>query len=262
MKNLLIAFILSLFAVACSQVNTGEVGIKTTRGQVSGPALSAGLYWYMPGVTEMHILNTKVQTVEQDSQAASRDLQNVQTQITLNYHLGTQDPIGHYTRLGDDQYKNENSIVKPAMSEAFKSVVAQYTAEELITKREAVSNAVVEALANRLKQYDFYVDSVSVTNFQFSKAYSEAVEAKQVAEQNAGKAKNDLTRIQVEAQQKVAEAKGQADAMNLQKSVVTPELIELKQLEIQAKMIDKWNGQFPTTYMGDKNPMMLLNAGK
>ena len=262
MKNLLITFILSLFVVACSQVNTGEVGIKTTQGKVSGSGLSPGLYWYMPGISQIHILNTKVQTVEQDSQAASRDLQNVQTQITLNYHLGTQDPVGHYTRLGDNQSQIEAAIVKPAMSEAFKSVVAQYTAEELITKREAVSNAVVDTLANRLKQYDLYVDSVSVTNFQFSKAYSEAVEAKQVAEQNAGKAKNDLTRIMVEAQQKVAEAKGQADAMNLQKQVVTPELIELKQLEIQSKMIDKWNGEFPTTYMSSQNPMLLLNAGK
>lgn len=259
-KILLLSSILSVSA--CSQIDTGEVGIKTTQGKVSGNALSPGLYFYMPGISSIHILTTRVQTVEQDSQAASKDLQNVQTQITLNYHLGMQDPIAHYTRLGDDQIRIENTIVKPAMSEAFKAVVAQFTAEELITKREAVSNMIITVLGNRLKQYDLFVDSISITGFKFSDAYSSAIEAKQVAEQNANKAKNDLQRIQVEAQQKVVEAKAQADAMALQKQVVTPELIQLKQLEIQQKIADKWNGAYPATYVGNPNALPLLQVGK
>lgn len=257
-----LAVLIALFLVSCSQINTGEVGIQTTYGKVSGPALAPGMYWYIPGVSTVHVLNTKVQTVEQQSQAASKDLQNVLTQITLNYHLGAQDPIGHYTRLGDNQDQIEASIVKPAMSEAFKAVVAQYAAEELVTKRDRVSNAIVESLSQKLKQYDLYVDSVSVTNFSFSEAYSSAIEAKQVAEQNANKAKNDLTRIQVEAQQKVVEAKAQADSMQLQKQVVTPELLDFKRLEIQKIMVEKWSGAFPTTYMSNQNPMMMLNMGK
>lgn len=260
MKKMLISLLI-LSAVACSQVDTGEVGIKTTYGKVSSGALSPGLYWYIPGVSDIHILNTKVQTVEQDSQAASRDLQNVQTQLTLNYHLGAQDPIGHYSRLGSDQNDIEIKIVKPAMSEAFKSVVAQYNAEELITKREAVSNTIVSTLSARLKQYDLFVDSVSVTNFKFSDAYANAVEAKQVAEQDANRAKNVLQKAQIEAQQKVVEAKAQADAMTLQRQVVTPELIQLKQLEIQSKMIDKWNGAYPTTYVGSSTNIPLVNLG-
>lgn len=262
MKKLISTLLLGLLLTACSQIDTGEVGIKTTYGKVTGQALSPGMYFFMPGVSSIHILNTKVQTVEQDSQAASKDLQNVQTQITLNYHLGTQDPIAHYTRLGDNQEQIETSIVKPAMNEAFKAVVAQFTAEELITKREAVSNMIINVLGNRLKQYDLYVDSISITGFKFSDAYSGAIEAKQVAEQNANKAKNDLQRIQVEAQQKVVEAQAQAQAMQLQKQVVTPELIQLKQLEIQAEIAKKWNGAYPTTYVGSPNTLPLLNVGK
>lgn len=248
---------------ACSQVETGEVGVKTSFGKVDNTALTPGLYWYMPGVSKINILSTRVQTVEADSQAASKDLQNVQTQLTLNYHLGTQDPVSHFVRLGADQTTIENNIVKPAMSEAFKAIVAQYNAEELITKRDAVSTNITDLLNKKLKQYDLYVDSISVTNFKFSDAYAQAIEQKQVAEQNANKAKNDLQRITVEAQQRVVEAQADAQAMSLRKQAVTPELIQLKQLEIQAQMITKWNGQLPTYMMGNSSPMsMMLNVGK
>lgn len=262
MKKLTL-LIMAAGVAACSQVETGEVGVKTSFGKVDGNALSPGLYWYMPGISRINILSTRVQTVEQDSQAASKDLQNVQTQLTLNYHLGTQDPVSHFVRLGADQTTIENSIVKPAMSETFKAVVAQFNAEELITKRETVSNYITDTLNKKLKQYDLYVDSISVTNFKFSDAYAQAIEQKQVAEQNANKAKNDLQRINVEAQQTIVRAQAQAQAMQLQKQVATPELIQLKQLEIQSQMISKWNGQLPTYMMGSNNPTsMLLNVGK
>lgn len=259
MNKVLIALLAVTVITGCSRVNTGEVGIETTKEKVSSPPLSAGWYFFWPIYNKIHILNTRVQTVAQDSQAASSDLQNVQTQLTLNYHLGAEDPIGHYTRLGDDQTRIEITIVNPAMSEAFKAVVAQYTAEQLITKRREVRAAIQDTLAARLKQYDLYIDSVSITNFEFSPVFTAAIEAKQVAEQNANKAKNDLARITIEAQQKIVEAQAKAQAMQLQKQVVTPELIELKQMDIQSKMVDKWDGHFPATYMSGNNPMNLLN---
>jgi len=258
MKKLLLTTV-TLAIVGCSQINTGQVGVKTIWGKADNEAMQPGIYFYNPISSKIYKLNTKVETVETDSQAASKDLQNVQTQITVNYHLGTKDPIQHFIRLGADQDKIENTIVKPTISEAFKATVAQFSAEDLIVKRDIVSNLIESTLETKLSQYDLYVDSISITNFQFSKAYSEAVEAKQVAEQNANKAKNDLQRIQVEAQQKIVEAQAQAQAMQLQKQVVNADLIQLKQLEIQSKMIDKWNGQFPATYMGTNSPTTLLN---
>ncbi len=107
------------------------------------------------------------------------------------------------------------------------------------------------------------MDSISVTNFKFSDAYAQAIEQKQVAEQNANKAKNDLQRINVEAQQTVVKAQAQAQAMQLQKQVATPELIQLKRLEIQSQMVSKWNGRLPTYMMGSNNPTsILLNVGE
>jgi regulator of protease activity HflC (stomatin/prohibitin superfamily) len=259
MNKRIILAILATSLTGCSIVQNGTVGLQTTWGKVSSPPLSPGFYWYNPISSTIVILDTKVRTVADSSEAASKDLQNVQTQITLNYHLGALDPVNHFLRLGSDQLGLENNIVKPATSEAFKSIVAQFNAEELITKRELVSAQINVALAAKLKQYDLFVDSMSITNFSFSKGYSEAIEAKQIAEQHANKAKNDLNRITVEAQQKVVEARGQADAMQLQKSVVTPELIALKQLEIQSKMIEKWDGKLPTYSGASGNPMMMLN---
>lgn len=263
MKKLII--LLSIYVNGCAQIESGQIGVETHWGKAETTAYSPGVYFYNPISTTMYKLNTKVQTVEQYSQAASKDLQNVNTQITLNYHLGAQNPVEHYVRLGADQGSIEVSIVKPAMSETFKAIVAQYNAEELIVKRELVSNAIVNFLNNKLKQYDLYVDSVSITNFSFSDAYSKAIEAKQVAkqvaEQHASKAINDLTRIKVEAQQKIVEAQATATSMSLQRQVVTPELIQLKQLEIQSKMLDHWDGRLPTTMLGN-NATALFNVSK
>ena len=259
MKKILILSSLILSLTGCSRVNTGEIGIKTTNGTVNKEPLNTGLYFYFPVIQDIYKLNTRVQTTEGDSQAASKDLQNVQTQITLNYHLGTLNPVGYFTRLGSDQEKTEITIVKPAMSESFKAVVAQFNAEELVTKRDLVSQQINSLLNSKLKQYDLYVDSISITGFKFSEGYSQAIEAKQVAEQNANKAKNDLQRITVEAQQKVVEAQADAQAMNLRKQSVTPELIQLKQLEIQQQWVAKWNGQLPTYSFGGNSPNTMIN---
>jgi regulator of protease activity HflC (stomatin/prohibitin superfamily) len=255
----LIILLLIVLLNSYSVVQNGEVGIKTTWGKASNIPIHPGLYFYVPIGVKIVKLDTKVRTISQTSEAASRDLQNVDTKITLNYHLGALDPVNHFTRLGNDIEGLERNIVKPATSEVFKAIVSKYNAEELITKRDIVSNDITKALTSKLSQYDLFVDSMSITNFSFSKGYSEAIEAKQIAEQHANKAKNDLIRISIEAQQKVVEAKGQADAMLLQKAVITPELIELKQIEIQSKMVDKWSGNLPVTYMGSNNPMMMLN---
>ncbi len=254
MRKLLIALSGIITLTGCSQVDTGEVGIETNFGKVAGNALSPGIYFFNPISTSMHKLNTKVQTVEQDSQAASKDLQNVQTQLTLNYHLGAQDPISHYTRLGDNQAQIEASIVKPSMSEAFKATVAQYTAEELITKRGIVSTQIQDTLAQRLKQYDLYVDSVSITNFEFSKAFTAAIEGKQVAAQNFLKAENDYKTEKVKADMTVLAAKAVADSMQLQKQSITPELIEMEKAK-------RWDGKLPT-YVTAGAPMPFMSVGK
>jgi len=142
-----------------------------------------------------------------------------------------------------------------------KAVAARYTAEQLITKRDTVSNTIRDLLAEALKKYGLAVDEVSITDFSFSKEFDRAIESKQTAEQMALKAQRDLDRIRIEAEQKVAAAKAEAEALRVQKQVVSKELIELRQIEVQKIAVEKWNGVLPQV-TGNATPFINLKAEK
>jgi prohibitin 2 len=249
-------------AVSCSTIHSGEVGIKKTFGKVESDPLYAGIHFIIPFVSTIDKIDLHVQTAKvEEAHASSIDMQTVTTNVVVNYHVSINDIANYYIRVGNDQEVIQSTIIAPAIVEAFKSVIAQFGAEELITKRQTVSNLMTDNISKKLIKYNLVVDSVSIVSFKFDNDYAHAIEQKQVAQQNAEKAKNDLARIQVEAEQRIVEAKGQAEAMKTQRDVVTPELIQLKQLEIQSKMVDKWNGVLPNTIMGS-NPMSTFNINK
>jgi prohibitin 2 len=274
MKNkTLIQFIIggiiaSTFFVCLAQqelpksIQGGAVGIKKTFGKVESEPLYAGIHFIMPFVNSIDTIDLHVQTIKVDeAHASSIDMQTVTTNVVVNYHVSTNDVVNYYIRVGNDKNVIQSTIIAPAIVEIFKSVIAQFGAEELITKRQAVSNLMTNNISKKLMKYNLVVDSVSIVSFKFDDDYAHAIEQKQVAQQNAEKAKNDLARIQVEAEQKIVEAKSQAEAMKTQKEVVTAELIQLKQLEIQSKMVEKWNGVLPNTVMGS-NPMATFSINK
>src|SRR5207248_11545049 len=125
----------------------------------------------------------------------------------------------------------------PGMQEAIKASTAKFTAEELITKRELVRDEIKAQLKNRLKERNIVVDEFNIVNFEFSKVFNEAIEAKVTAEQQALAAKNKLEQIKFEAEQKVAEARGKAEAITIESNALrsNPQILELRALE-------KWNG--------------------
>lgn len=243
-----------LLASSCTQVNTGQIGIKTTFGAVTGDPLPPGIYFVAPFVTDVHSLNTRIITTVVNSEAASKDLQVVDTAITLNYNLSTHDPKEFFIRLGNNQDLINASIVSPAINETFKAVVAQFTAEQLISQRDLVSKSIEDLLTTKLKQYDLFIDSISITSFKFSDAFNEAIEAKVTAQQKVLTAENDLQRIKVEAQQKIAEAQANATAMQSQAQTVTPEILQME-------AIKKWDGHLPDVWSGSPLPF-LVKGGK
>src|SRR3990170_1067142 len=133
----------------------------------------------------------------------------------------------------------------PVMQKVVKAVTAKYSAEELITKRPAVSEAMRANLAERLMAHNIAVDAFSIVGFSFSKIFMEAIESKQTAEQLALKAKRDLDRIKIEAEQKLTTARAEAEALRLQRANISPDLIELRKIEANLKAIEKWNGILP-----------------
>ncbi len=224
------------------QIGPGERGIVLNFGAVQKNVLGEGLHFRVPVMQTIAIMDVKVQKAETGAASASADLQDVTSAVALNYHILPDKANIVYQTLG--VYFKER-IIDPAIQEVMKAVSAKYTAEELITKRAAVSEAIREALAERLLAYNIAVDAFSIISFSFSKVFTEAIESKQTAEQLALKAKRDLDRIRIEAEQTITAARAEAESLRLQRANISPDLIELRKIEANLKAIDKWNGILP-----------------
>jgi prohibitin 2 len=194
-----------------------------------------------------------VQKAVTDAASASSDLQDVTSSVALNYHVVPDKANVVYQTLG---VEFKERIIDPAIQEVMKAVSARYTAEELITKRAAVSEAMRENLAERLLAYNIAVDAFSIVSFSFSKVFTEAIEAKQTAEQLALKSKRDLERIKIEAEQKITAARAEAESLRLQRANISPDLIELRKIEANLKAIEKWNGILPQVTGGGAVPFI------
>lgn len=242
-----------LFLSPWVKVGAGERGVVLNFGAVQKNVLGEGLHFRIPIMQEVIPIDVKVQKAVTDAASASADLQDVTSSVALNYHVVPDKANVVYQTLGID-FKNR--IIDPAIQEVMKAVSARYTAEELITKRAAVSEAMRENLAERLLNYNIAVDAFSIVSFSFSKVFTEAIEAKQTAEQLALKSKRDLERIKIEAEQTVTAARAEAESLKLQKENISLDLIELRKVEANLKAIDKWNGILPQVTGGGAVPFI------
>jgi len=235
------------------QIGAGERGIVLNFGAVQKAVLKEGLHFRVPIMQEIVPMDVKVQKSLTNAAASSSDLQEVSSEVALNYHIVPDKANIVYQSIGI-QFKER--IIDPALQEVVKAVTAKYTAEELITKRPAVSEAMRANLAERLLAHNIAVDAFSIVGFSFSKIFMEAIESKQTAEQLALKAKRDLDRIKIEAEQKVTAAKAEAESLRLQRANISTDLIELRKIEANLKAIDKWNGILPQVTGGGAVPFI------
>ncbi len=224
------------------QIGAGERGIVLNFGAVQKDVLDEGLHIRIPIMQKVIPVDVKVQKAQVDAAAASSDLQDVSSTVAINYHIIPEKANIVYQSIGI-QFKER--IIDPAVQEVVKAVTAKYTAEELITKRPAVSDAMKLALTERLLEHNIAVDAFSIVGFSFSKIFMEAIESKQTAEQLALKAKRDLDRIKIEAEQTITAARAEAESLRLQKANISSDLIELRKIEANLKAIEKWNGILP-----------------
>jgi regulator of protease activity HflC (stomatin/prohibitin superfamily) len=252
---LIIVAILFVFLVfrPWVQVGAGERGVVLNFGAVQDTVLGEGLHFRMPIKQKVAIVDVKVQKATTDAASASSDLQDVTSSVALNFHVIPDKANVVYQTIG---VEFKERIIDPAIQEIMKAVSAKYTAEELITKRASVSDAMKEALTERLLAYNIAVDAFSIVAFSFSPVFTEAIEAKQTAEQLALKSKRDLERIKIEAEQKVAAAKAEAEALRLQRANISRDLIELRKVEANLKAIEKWNGILPQVTGGGAVPFI------
>ncbi|HAW49922.1 TPA: HflC protein [bacterium] len=223
-------------------ISPGHRGIVVQLGAVQNKVLPEGIHFRIPFIQWIVPMEVRIKKRETSADAASRDLQRTYSTIALNYHILPEMSNRVYQTIGKEY---EARIIDPAVQEVVKAVTAKFTAIELITQRENVKDEIKDFLTARLRTYNIIVDDFSIVDFQFSQEFTSAIEAKQVAEQQAFKAQRDLERIKIEAEQKITQAKAEAEALRLQKEQVTSQLVQLRQIEAQIKAIEKWNGILP-----------------
>lgn len=250
---IILFLIITLFS-SFKSVPTGFVGVKTQFGKVQGDMLNEGINFKIPYIEKIVLMDCRTKKVEVNNGAASKDLQDVDLKVAVNYGVDKKSANTLYQTVGVDY---EAIIVNPAILESIKSVTAKYTAEELITKRQEVSTLMFETLTTRLQNRGFTIVDLSITDLNFSAAYNQAIEQKQVAQQNAQKAQYELEKARVENQRKIENAKAEAEVMKLQNREITNKTLKLKELEIKEALIEKWNGQYPTTMLGDKSNILF-----
>lgn len=236
-KVLLALFMLALLTSFFVIVNAGERGVLLQFGAVRNTVLAEGIHPILPIVYTVKKLSVRVQSQEITAEASSRDLQDVYTDVALNWHIVPEETHLIYQQIGE-QAAIIQHIINPAVEEVLKAVMAKYTAEEIITKRGEVKTSVDQALIERLRPYHIAVDDISLVHVHFSNRFSDAVEAKQVAEQEAKRAEFVALKAIKEAEARVNLAKGEAQAQQLLQQNLTPELL-------QRQAIEKWNGNLP-----------------
>ena len=210
--------------------------------------LDEGLHFVVPFADSVVQMEVRTLKFIKATSSASKDLQTVSTEVTVNYHPSVESIHHLYKEVGLDY---ENRIIQPAIEEVVKQVTANYNAEELITKRPLVKSDIEVEIGKRLSEFYILTDVVSITDFQFSTLFAQAIESKVEAEQKAFKAENDLRRIQVEALQSeavaqgiakanIAQAEGEALAIKIINQALASNPWYLEWLKIQA-----WDGTLP-----------------
>ena len=231
-------------------VNAGERGVVMHFGKVQNQVLDEGIHPIMPVLTSVKKLNVRVQKNDINARAASKDLQDVTTEVAINWHIDPAQVNTVYQRIGSND-QIVSGIITPAVSEVLKAATAKKNVEEILTKRTELKGEIDEQLKKRLAAYGLLVDDVSLVNFGFSPEFNKAIEAKQIAEQEAKQAEFTALRAKQDAEAAVNRAKGQAEAQRLQRLTLTPELL-------QQQAIENWDGRFPAV-MGGNGSLPLIN---
>jgi regulator of protease activity HflC (stomatin/prohibitin superfamily) len=247
-RTILFLLVLALLSSFFVVINAGQRGVAMRFGQVQPSILEEGIHFIVPIIDTVQKLSVRVQNQEISAEASSKDLQDVYTDVALNWHMIPEQVNLIFQEIGDQEAVVDR-IINPAVEEALKAVIAVYTAEEIITKRGEVKAEVDDVLTARLATYHIAVDDISLVHVRFSERFRDAVEAKQVAEQEAKRAGFMVLKAARQAEAKVNLARGEAEAQRLLRETLTPDLIH-------KQAVEKWDGKLPLI-MGNDNTKLL-----
>ncbi len=274
-------------------VPTGHTGIVTTFGNVEDYTYEAGVHFTAPWITVVNMDNRN-QKASIPLLSFSSDIQEVSVTYSLNYQIQKENAQNIYRSIGISYY---DTVIMPRIQEAVKSVIAKYTAEQLLEMRAELSNEIKQILVTKLDTYNISVLDASLENLDFSDAFTTAVEAKQVAAQKKQQAEIEQAQAQMEAEyaKNIAETKANADAavakiaaqaeldvtkiqadaaeyagqkdaaiIGQVRDIFAADPENLSKEDIEALLlyyyIQKWNGTLPETYVGADDFSKLLSS--
>lgn len=275
----LVILVLSCIAI----VPTGYTGILTTFGRVENRTIGAGINFIAPWQSIVKMDN-RTQKVQIQTSAFSSDIQQVDLLLAVNYCIDQSTAQELYKTVGTNYYEN---IMFPRIQENTKAVFSQYTAENLIAKRDMLSDQVQESTANDMKRYGITIVSISIEDIDFTDAFTNAVEAKQVAAQEklTEQTKQEQKTMEEEAAAKRAVISANAEA---DKAVIAANAdLEVVKIQAEASLfagqreaemnqrisealsddliwyywIKQWDGKLPTTVLGDGGNYMIDLGG-
>ena len=257
----------ALILLSCvDTVPTGHTGVVTTFGKVENVTLDSGVHFKLPWQKVVKMDN-RIQKQTVTLPCFSSDIQEVNLVYTVNYQIKKTDAQTIYRTIGVDYY---NTVILPCITESVKVNTARYTAEQLVGSRSALADAIEKDLSQRLLRYNIELVKTSIENMDFTDAFTDAVEAKQVAQQNK-------LRAETEAEQKIIEANAQAEVRRVNADAEAYELRARAEAEAEAnRMISEsltpelisytyaqaWNGKLPTVMTGDSGMLPVLDVNQ
>ncbi|MBQ2617963.1 MAG: prohibitin family protein [Oscillospiraceae bacterium] len=255
-----------LCVVACFQtVPAGHTGVVTAFGRVENYTLDSGAHFVAPWKAVVRMDN-RVQKQTLELPCFSSDIQEVNIRYTVNYQISKADAMTLYSTVGISYY---DTVIAPNIAESVKVAVARYTAEDLVGMRDALAAEIQKILAGKLEAYHIELVGTSIENMDFTDVFTNAVEAKQVAQQNK-------LRAQTEAEQRVVESEAEARIRRIEADAAAYEVLARAEAEAEANrkisesltqnLIDyayanAWDGQLPRIYTGADNGV-IVNAGE
>lgn len=259
------ALVVCGFLSCMASVPTGHTGVITTFGKVADYTYDAGFHIKKPWENVI-MMDNRVQKQSTELSCFSADIQEVEMIYTINYQIRQTDAMTIYSTIGTEYY---NTVIIPCITESVKTVTAKYTAENLISNRTELAQVIEEDLATKLDAYNIILVSTSIEDMDFTDEFTNAVEAKQVAQQNKLKAETEADQKRVEAQAnadaQVIAAQGQADSLVIQ-AQAEAEANELLSKSLTDKILEKmyydnWNGILPSV-VGNESVVVMPNGEK
>jgi regulator of protease activity HflC (stomatin/prohibitin superfamily) len=257
----LAALIMAYAMRPIATVPAGFTGVMTSFGKPSSTLYEPGIHFRTPISESMHLIYTGMQNNVSDVAGTSKDLQQVDAKVSVNFRYRPDAAVKVYSQFQGDVW---SVVMDPAIHDVVKAVSARYDATDLIQKRDQVGTEIRESLTNRFSADGVDVTAVNVVDFQFSKQFNDAIEAKITAQQNALRVENEIAQTKYEAQKRVVES--EAELQVAQNKAKANELmgksLEASPALVEMKKIEKWDGHYPQYMLGAAMPMIQLTGSK